>query len=70
MGRQLGVQPGTQAPETMRVVDLYAQLFGQLPVDGFDNLPTGIEQAGGLRWQLLLLVAFRNGQELQPIRLG
>ena len=48
MGRQLRYQAGTQAPKGMGMIDLNGELFRELPIDGFNHLPDGVEQAAHL----------------------
>ena len=38
MGSQFGQQTGTQAAKGVSVIDLNVELFGQLSIDGLDNL--------------------------------
>jgi hypothetical protein len=40
---QFGVEPGTQAPEGMSVIDLDLEYFRKLAVDGFDHLAHPIQ---------------------------
>ncbi len=41
---QLAVQARAQTPKTMRMICLDTQMFGQLPVDRFNDLPSSIQQ--------------------------
>ncbi len=43
---QLGVQASAHAPKTMGMIGLDTQLFSQLPVDRFNDLPPRIQEAG------------------------
>ena len=57
MSGELGVETGTETPEGMGMVSLDVKLFGQLSVDGLDDLAHAVEEAPhGLR-QLPFLIA-------------
>src|SRR5215813_3200048 len=67
MGGEFSQQAGTQAPKGMGMVDLKVELLGQLAVDGFDNLPDGIEGASDGFRGLIGLVGTRQRHEVETI---
>ncbi len=67
MSSQLGQKPGAQPPKGMGVIDLNVEVLHQLPVDGFDDLPDGIEGLTNRRRRLSGLVTPRQGHQLEPV---
>lgn len=56
---KLGIKPGAQAPEGMGMAGLDVKLFGELAVDGFDDLTHGVLEPCQ-RWGWLLLITMRR----------
>jgi len=54
---QFGVEPGTQAPEGMGVIDLNLEQLRKLMVDGFDHLTNAIQKSALFSGHLYFLIA-------------
>jgi hypothetical protein len=67
MGGEFGQEPRTQAPHRVGMINLDVELFGQLAVDGLDDLANGIEQMADSRRQLTFLVAAGQGQQVDTM---
>src|SRR5229473_8001633 len=67
MSGQLGQQTGTQSPKGMGVIELNVELFGQLTIDGFNNLTHSVKSAREGFGQLVFLVATRQGCEFEAV---
>jgi hypothetical protein len=63
MGREFGQQAGAESPEGMGMIELDVELFGQLAVDGLDDLAHCIEQTAVRLGQLTPLIAAGQGQQ-------
>src|SRR5512145_274771 len=66
---EFGVEPSAQAPEGMRMIDCNLELAGELCIHGFNHLANGVVETAQGVWQLLLLIAARNGCQLDPVLL-
>lgn len=60
---QLGIEPGTQAPKGMSVIDFDLEYLRKLMVDGFDHLADPIQKSALIGWQLRFLVAPWQGHQ-------
>ncbi len=56
---EFGVETGAQAPKGRGVIGFDVQVFGQLGVDGLNDLAHGVEQTANRARQLDFLVAPR-----------
>src|SRR5512147_2488749 len=59
---ELGVKPGAQSPEGMSTVGFDVELFGELAVDGLDNLAHGVVKLRECWWELLLITSGQGEQ--------
>ena len=66
---QFGVEASAQTPEGMGMVDFDVELIGKLGIQRFNHLANRVEKALASPWQLLLLIAARNGFEFNPVLL-
>lgn len=67
MSSEFGQQASIQAPSGMSMVALKVELFGQLTIDGFNNLTNGIEGATDSFGRLVSLVLAGQGHEAETI---
>ena len=51
----------------MGVIDLNVKLLDQLPIDGLNDLPDGVEGLTNRDWGLIGLVARRQSHEFKPL---
>ena len=56
MSSQFGIETSDQPQKGMSVVLLKVELFGQLPIHRFNDLPNAVEQSAKLIGHLLFLV--------------
>ena len=67
VGRQLGIKPSTQAPESMGMVDLDVKLLRELAINGLDDLADPVNRLPHGWRQLPLLVTTRQGTQPDAI---
>src|SRR3990172_211034 len=63
MCSQFGVQPGTQAPEGMSVIDFNLKQLRKLMIDGLNHLSDGIQESALFYRHLHLLIAAWQGHQ-------
>ena len=69
MRRQFGVEASAYAPKGVGVIDFNVELIGELCIHRFNHLTHRVVKALDRARQLLLLIAARNGFELDSVLL-
>lgn len=67
MSGKLGMQASTQAPARVGMVDLDMEMVGELCIDGLDHLAHSVEEMLERGRQLLVLIATRQGPQLDAV---